>query len=368
MRVVASNVLVPCFAQSPLTVWFCVQPFRVHGELECSGSPSSFPLCAMMSTVRLYQLFSPHHLYPRTPMELQVIGTGSEGSPAPCLLLSSRTQGYVHTAPPPPHTHTHHHHHHHYRRVAAGVPVATQPHRMHGTGHPPPHSLAPYPCSCPLPVHPNRHSQPLYLFNVPEGLSRFALEHRLLRPSRGRLAAIFWTGMEYDGVAGFGGTVMRGRSDGAAACDVWCLVFLTLSRAHSSLVLLLLLLLLTPLQIRVLAPTEPDAFASYDYWIETSMCVIQWHASRVSLLLPVVAINHAVTLAAGGRPQRVSRANPCLASFCAVRCSLSTMDSAVLGLASLVAVAVWCPFLNRMLHSMMLLDPMMLAARQHTCD
>ena len=64
------------------------------------------------------------------------------------------------------------------------------------------------------------HSQQLYLFNVPETLPRFALEHRVLRPARGQLASIFWSGADYDGIAGLGGWVMRGRTDGAAECHV----------------------------------------------------------------------------------------------------------------------------------------------------
>ena len=90
-------------------------------------------------------------------IELQVLGTGLQDGPGPAVLLSFPTQGYA---------------------------------------------------------------QPLYLFNAPEGLSRFALEHRLLRPARGQLAAVFWTGVEHDGIAGLSGIVMRGRTDGAGKCHV----------------------------------------------------------------------------------------------------------------------------------------------------
>ena len=79
--------------------------------------------------------------------------------------------------------------------------------------------------------------QPLYLFNVPEGtvitlnvkrnirhfinasyfylgLARFALEHRLLRPSRGRIVAIFTTGIDAAHVGGLGALTLRASADG----------------------------------------------------------------------------------------------------------------------------------------------------------
>ena len=42
----------------------------------------------------------------------------------------------------------------------------------------------------------------------------------LRSPARGQLAAVFWTGLAYDGIAGLSGVVMRGRTDGAGKVHV----------------------------------------------------------------------------------------------------------------------------------------------------
>eukprot|EP00038_Savillea_parva_P012263 m.203390 g.203390 ORF g.203390 m.203390 type:complete len:924 (-) comp22112_c0_seq1:104-2875(-) len=57
--------------------------------------------------------------------------------------------------------------------------------------------------------------RPMYLFNAPEGLARAALEHRVLRPSRGRIMAVFLSGLSPTEASGLPGLILRGRSDGA---------------------------------------------------------------------------------------------------------------------------------------------------------
>ena len=49
--------------------------------------------------------------------------------------------------------------------------------------------------------------RPLYLFNVPENLARAAMEHKVLRPARGRVLAMFCSGVDPDAVGGFPGTM-----------------------------------------------------------------------------------------------------------------------------------------------------------------
>eukprot|EP00051_Salpingoeca_urceolata_P021502 m.338569 g.338569 ORF g.338569 m.338569 type:complete len:587 (+) comp19810_c0_seq39:62-1822(+) len=62
--------------------------------------------------------------------------------------------------------------------------------------------------------------QPVYLFNCPEGLSRAAWEHRLLRPADGCLAAAFFTGLSARHLGGLTGLLFRMASAGSAPARV----------------------------------------------------------------------------------------------------------------------------------------------------
>eukprot|EP01147_Barroeca_monosierra_P002162 gene2162-8022_t len=63
-------------------------------------------------------------------------------------------------------------------------------------------------------------TKPIYLLNAPEGLSRVALEHRLLRPSRGFVSGIFALSSLCEGLGDIGSVIFRSGTDGADQVQV----------------------------------------------------------------------------------------------------------------------------------------------------